>query len=455
MRSLFLFSFLRETLAEKTWLSKFNAFPQPKTLEVVHFVTVTGESSPEISMIGPVRVNDVSKVPASGLQVSVIPHKSLSELSEKSQFCCSAEMVKAGTCKTENSLVIPGAFSWDINKAELENGYGGKQFLLKETGLFYVTVSNCGSDAAADVKFESGELSLVTKNGYLPAEEQNKLSFYFYLTLGYVGLIIVWGLWCSAWSDVLFKIHHYISATIIVGLIEAICWYASLYHWNYLGHRWWGMIALASFGTVCKQGVSYGLLLLACLGLGVTKPRLESKQLVQCVLLVGAFIVSDGVRQMALMMQDRINGVASTWKIILLVTPGSFFVSVLYVWILQGLQETIRTLTETKQTVKAEVYQQLRLALGLVLGVLVALVAYETAIVRRTELALNWESRWIFSDVLSHSCFFFLLGVIMYLWKPCEHTVQMAFSQQLESEPGIEMGKTAENFESVDVELGD
>jgi hypothetical protein len=219
------------------------------------------------------------------------------------------------------------------------------------------------------------------------------------------------------------------------------------------------MMALASFGTVVKQGTSYGLLLLACLGLGVTKPRLQGKQVMQTLLLVLAFIISDGMRQLALLMQDRISGVDSNWKIILLVTPGSFFVSVLYVWILQALQDTITELNATRQTVKAEVYQNLRLALGLVIGIVMALVGYETLVVRRTELAENWSTRYIFTDVLSHLCFMFLLGVIMILWRPSERSVQMAYSQQLESDPtgdgAIEMGKKEEDFQSVDVELGE
>lgn len=220
-------------------------------------------------------------------------------------------------------------------------------------------------------------------------------------------------------------------------------------------------MALASFGTVVKQGVSYGLLLLACLGLGVTKPRLESKQVLQVFLLVTAFIVADGIRQMALLMQDRVNGVASSWKILLLVTPGSFFVSVLYVWILQALQDTLAELQSTGQTVKAQVYSSLRLALGSVVGVVISLVAYETIVVRRTELAENWESRYIFTDVLSHSCFFLLLVVIMQLWRPSERSVQMAYSVQLDKDGNMmstemeNIGEAEKDFNSVDVELGD
>merc|ERR1712194_791837 len=329
-------------------------------------------------------------------------------------------------------------------------GFGGLLYRPPKSGLYYVTISNCGVESVGGVvKFSSGELVTAMRSGYLPGEGSPKLSFYLYLFIGYCGLLGTWCVICSTWSSVLLKIHHYISVTALVGAFEALCWYASLYHWNYLGHRWWSMMALASFGTVVKQGVSYGLLLLACLGLGVTKPRLESKQLVHVFLVVSAFIMSDGIRQMALLQQDRVNGIVSTWKILLLVTPGSLFVSVIYVWILQALQDTIKELSTSKQTVKLEVYSNLRLALVAVCSLVVGLVGYETIVVRRTELAQNWESRWIFTDALSHTCFLFLLAVIMYLWRPNERSIHMAYSEQLTGEAK----DTDVGAETVDVEL--
>lgn len=72
------------------------------------------------------------------------------------------------------------------------------------------------------------------------------------------------------------------------------------------------------------------------------------------------------------------------------------------------------------------------MALVLVIGIAMALVAYETIVVRRTELAVNWKTRYIFTDVLSHCCFAFLLTVIMFLWRPSERSQQMAYSVQLD-----------------------
>ncbi|CAD7964790.1 unnamed protein product [Amoebophrya sp. A120] len=447
-----LFSGIDVANAERTWLDRFSSFPPSKTLEVVHFVTVNTKYPTEISLVGPVRLS--GGTPPPGLGLAVVPHARLAKLSQGEQFC------EGGKLNLGKDVHV-----WDMSTAST---YQRDFTVFKPPtgGLYYILQTNCNEkDGSTMPAFVSGELSTISSKGYLPGEELPKLSFYLYLMFLYLGLLVVWGVWCHKWSDVLFKIHHFITVAIIAGLIEAACWYISLFHWNYLGHRWWSMMALASFGTVTKQGLSYGVLLLACLGLGVTAPRLDGKITAKVLLLVGAFIFADGIRQMALLMQDRVVGVQDTWKIILLVTPGSFFVSLIYVWILHALQETIGYLNNSRQMVKAEVYQNLRLALVLVVGIAMALVGYETIVVRRTELAQNWRTRYIFTDVLSHVCFAFLLTVIMYLWRPSERSVQMAYSQQLESQDtgdksgGIQMSGqqigVGEDFQSVEVEIGE
>lgn len=144
------------------------------------------------------------------------------------------------------------------------------------------------------------------------------------------------------------------------------------------------------------------------------------------------------------------------WKLVLLVTPGSLAVSVFYVWILQAMQDTINELTEKRQTVKLEVYQNLRMAVGIIIGLVIGCIGFETFHVRRQELALNWESRYVFTDVLSHCCFFVLLAVVMFLWRPNERSVQMAFSEQVGA-GDVQMAETGkeEDFQNVDVELGE
>jgi hypothetical protein len=219
------------------WLRRFPSFPGIKTLEVVHFITVDKATKPQVDLIGPVSLSiDPKNIASDGLALSVIPHARLAALTKESSFCCEGPNQKG--CERKNLLYIEGAYTIPINQTTLTNGFKSFMFTPPETGLYYITISNCGDqEAGADkkeVKFVSGELSTIGTDGFLPAEEAAKLYFYQYLSIAYVVLLVVWGIWCSAWSEVLFKIHHYITVTIVVGLLEGISWYASLYHWNFI-----------------------------------------------------------------------------------------------------------------------------------------------------------------------------------------------------------------------------
>lgn len=471
--------------SERVWLSKFNTMPESFSLEIAHFATIREDQATEVSIAGPVSlinaeknkvITDYESIPE-GLVLSILDHKTLSYISTgPSSFCCTANFAKDDLCKL-HTMFIPGGNtdpiqSFPISKKTLTNGFGDIMFKNFNEGIYYIALSNCNANGVPetlDWKFDSGELVISSRSGYLPGEELPKLSFYFYLLAGHIVALSLWILWCSRWTEVLFKIHHYITIAICVGALEAACWYISLYHWNYIGHRWWSMICLASFGTVFKQGVCYGLLLLACMGFGVTKAQLESKKIVQCFLLCAAFIMSDVIRQISMMLQDRVNGFVSTWKILLLITPGSLFVSILYVWIFSALQDTIRDLTENKQSVKLEVYTKLRIALVVVSIGYLALTVYDSLVIHSAEINESWSTRYIFSDVLSHLAFLSLIVTIMVLWRPNERSAHMAYSQQLDSiaggeglQSGLEMtdlgdmpSKTGRDFNSVDVELDD
>eukprot|EP00392_Amoebophrya_sp_AT5.2_P013038 g13149.t1 len=437
--------------AERFWLHRIDRLPEPRTFEVVHYHTI--EEGAEVSVLGPVKLEDgagkKSQEKVEKIQLHMV-HAQLMATIEADHFCCSKQDVAEKKCQSDGNLIMtdPGsatggtrdAVSFSINEETLKNGVN-KSWKVPRTGLYFLAISNCGETDFSSTGFASGEISVANVSGYLPAEDGPKKNFYLYLALGYLGLLGAWAAYCWTWTDVLFVIHHFITCALMAGLIEALCWWTSLAHWNWTGHRWWSMIALATLGTTIKQGVCYALLLLACLGMW------------QICLLTLAFVVTDSYRQFMMAERSAVSADMTTFSTILVVAPGSFFVSCLYVWILQALQETIFQLNHSKQMIKAEIYQSLRLALALVCAVVVAIVAYETVVVRQSDLSTNWDTRWVM--------FFFLNMVLMYLWRPNETSLQIAYSQQLnEFDDGIELGNRVdvdeEDFkDDMNSEVGD
>lgn len=65
-----------------------------------------------------------------------------------------------------------------------------------------------------------GELSVVGKSGYLPAEDKPKMAFFGVLVASYVGLCGIWAYLCWKWRDVTLSIHNFIGICILCGLAE-------------------------------------------------------------------------------------------------------------------------------------------------------------------------------------------------------------------------------------------
>lgn len=153
-------------------------------------------------------------------------------------FCCSMSDVEKNVCHDVNRVKIPGAYTFDVNAETLKVGAFGpgsttRPFRPRKSGIYYVAFSNCaplptnaeeGKRSSGSYRFLSGELQAVSEIGYLPGEEVGKLYFYPTLAAAYLGILLIWVFWCRAWRDVLFKIHHYITVVIVVGLVEAVCW---------------------------------------------------------------------------------------------------------------------------------------------------------------------------------------------------------------------------------------
>lgn len=445
------------TSAERISLSNYDhPIPNAKTLQVIDYITVDADSNPQLSVNGPIRIENKAAYDqwqktdstAAGFEIVVVHHDTLMGLKdipdEFQTICCKKEYADKKLCDADEfyfgseKTMDNSFYKFKISKQSLENGVGLTNILYKipKTGVYYVTLSNCSNSfPPSTVRFSAGELVISTDNGYLPAQEFPKLNFYFYLLIAYCMALSVWVMWCSKWSDILFKIHHYITFAIVSGVVEVGTWYIALYHWNYVGHRWWFLSLLASFATVLKQGICYGLLLLACLGLGVTKEKLESRQLVQCFILVSIFVCCDCLRQLVMVTLEHKHlhsELSPSWKIILLVLPGNFFVSLLFLWIFQALQETIKTLEENKQDAKLNIYSKLRTILFTCMSLALLLSIYEFLYVRGQDMVDNWQNKYLYYDVFSHLIFYAIVFCIMVLWRPSERSAQIAYSTQLQ-----------------------
>ncbi|CAD7929763.1 unnamed protein product [Amoebophrya sp. A25] len=251
-------------------------------------------------------------------------------------------------------------------------------------------------------------------------------------------------------------VHHMVTQALAVAVLESFCWYCALAHWNLVGRRWHGMVVLASLSTALKQGISLALLLLACLGRGVVSDNGQptSRQRGGILLLLALYVLTDTYRRTVTTMEQRPKGGAPLpgldvperyrgGSLLLVMLPASLFLGIFVSWITSALDSTITYLMERRETQKESMYRNMRSYVLFPIGVAVFLVLwFEVAFVRNIDLAHNWETRWLFTDLALHAGHLTLLLAVCWLWLPSERTAYLAGAFQLRNDEENELPET-------------
>ncbi|VDL57812.1 unnamed protein product [Hymenolepis diminuta] len=110
--------------------------------------------------------------------------------------------------------------------------------------------------------------------GYLSAIEYPLRTFYGVLSLSYALLGFLWLCFTVChWKDLL-RIQYYISLMIFIGLIEHITFYALYETLNRTGLTLKGALVFAIVVSCLKRTLARFLILIVCVGYGITKSRL-------------------------------------------------------------------------------------------------------------------------------------------------------------------------------------
>jgi len=142
----------------------------------------------------------------------------------------------------------------------------------------------------------------------------------------------------------------------------------------------------------------------------------------------------------------------------LIVAPGSLFTAIFISWIWEALGATISTLDEKKQTVKADIYKQLKMYVGIAAFFICVVTAADMVkqYASGNDGTTTWETNWMYNDAATHTVFAGVLVFIMSLWRPNERTADYAYSmtipdevsneisvemEQLDEEEGFQRGK--------------
>jgi len=180
--------------------------------------------------------------------------------------------------------------------------------------------------------------------------------------------------------------------------------------------------------TVLKSTFSYMLVLVACLGWGVTKPSLGGRTLCKvgsvCVLHVGfAF-----AREVVLSFRHSYSIPAEL--VLTVFAPVTLLNTLIFCWTFGAISRLMEKLKEDNQTEKFQLFLTLFAVLIAAIGVATLALLVEVYNLTKPPQAV-WKHQWILTDAVSHLLFLVVLVAMMYLWRPHSESQRYAFSEQL------------------------
>eukprot|EP00752_Nemacystus_decipiens_P010031 g8944.t1 len=200
-------------------------------------------------------------------------------------------------------------------------------------------------------------------------------------------------------------------------------------------------------------GADYGrttsrfMLLMICLGYGITRISLEKREMTSVVALTAAFLGS-GILQLA----SSVASASSLGKYAeyetynpLLAVPALLFDVIFLSWIYGQLSNMLKELKEVNETYKYKMYR----ALAWTLGTFVTLFTTLTVVMLSAEgsQTQSWEWKFEWINVVSWEILnFCMLCAVSVIWRPSDRSALLAYSKQLattevgaEEADGIEM----------------
>lgn len=147
---------------------------------------------------------------------------------------------------------------------------------IKDSGMYYLWFVNCDEDLSAATV--AGQTVWKNPGGYLPGMMFPHITFFAVMTLVYLTLMILWGLlYARHWNDI-FMLQHFMTAVIVMGMLEMSAWYFDYINFNASGRRpvlptLWAVLMGSLRKTVART-----LIVMVSMGYGMVLPFLSDLQ---------------------------------------------------------------------------------------------------------------------------------------------------------------------------------
>ncbi|KAA3676626.1 uncharacterized protein DEA37_0001835 [Paragonimus westermani] len=269
------------------------------------------------------------------------------------------------------------------------------------------------------------EIELRNPDGsYLSAVEFPFLPFNGVISLLYLVLVVVWLVFIARYWHNLMRIQCCIGVVLVLGLWEHLTLMAI-----YETVRKSGQVApsatyFAELIACVKRTLARLLVLIACLGYGVTKPRLSAIWFRRCLALGLVYFVLVTIEGMTRVSQPRFT--TTYFRLATLLPLLCLDVGIMW-WIFIYLARTLRETRMRHNVIKHKLYRNFSYVLLVVSLISLIFMIWSVGVFKQRPCIESWHYLWI-DDAFWQFLFLVILAVIIVLWRPTGSNREYAYS---------------------------
>ncbi|XP_076155576.1 transmembrane protein 87A-like [Alosa pseudoharengus] len=253
------------------------------------------------------------------------------------------------------------------------------------------------------------------------------MMFYMVMCIVYVFYGALWLLWSACyWRDLL-RIQFWISAVIILGMLEKAVFYSEYQRIRYLGDYVQGTVIFAELLSALKRTLARILMLIFSLGYGIVKPRLGTTvhRLVAVGLLYLLFSSVEGVLRVT-------GGFYGTVALVANLSLSLIDSCVMW-WIYMSLSQTTKLLKLRRNVVKLSLYRHFTNTLIFSVFASIVFLIWTTKVFKCVDCQTAWRDLWV-DDAFWRLLFSIILLVIMVLLRPSVNSQRFSHSPLIDDD---------------------
>jgi len=370
------------------------------------------------------------------------------------QLCCTQDLIDQGVCTDDDKggvIVIPTDEEQDrviVREFNFQNHTKlswEEKWNITTSGVYELLYVNCQGAGLGDIQID-GTLTYINPFGQLSAESYPLLWFFGFMFFVLIILCTIWGVLNLIHQKRLISLQHFLSALLLLMMLESLVWFLMLWQINLTGRIHWLWVTATVLTSSVKRTAVGLLYLLISLGYGIMNKARIGTNIRLIVGVIGIYFVVSTAQEM-ITAYIREGVVQSDYEVLLgfaglvLLFPSVVIPLGLFWWICACLYKTIQKVKLRKQEAKLELYNKVMVTLIVAAIVTGLMVLMETGI-SIVDSDQMWRVWWIFTAYW-FVMFLAMTVSLLVLFHPVKNEMWLAYTRASTSDD-VELGSEIE-----------